>query len=113
LRDKVRKGEVPMNFMAWGSSSINDVDRSTGYFFGKGPDDTTQDPKVTELLKKAAVEVDPAKRMALYEEAHAIITRNAYWLPLFSYAYFYAMTEDLQFQPTPDEIPHLYRASWK
>ncbi|MCC7081768.1 MAG: ABC transporter substrate-binding protein [Burkholderiales bacterium] len=113
LRDKVRKGEVALNFMAWGSSSINDVDRSTGYFFGNGPDDTTHDPKVTELLKKAATEVEPAKRLALYDEAHAIITKNAYWLPLFSYAYFYAMTDDLQFQSTPDEIPHLYRASWK
>ena len=113
LRDKVRKGEVPMSFMAWGSASINDAANSTGYFFGKGPDDTTQDPRVVELIKKGATEVDPAKRLALYDEAHKIITQNAYWLPLWSYAYFYAMTEDLQFQPTPDEIPHMYRASWK
>ena len=113
LRDKVRKGEGPMNFMAWGSSSIDDVANSTGYFFDKGPDDTTQDPKVVELIKKAATEVDSTKRLALYDEAHALITRNAYWLPLFSYAYFYAMTDELQFQPTPDEIPHMYRATWK
>jgi len=27
--------------------------------------------------------------------------------------YFYVMTDELRFQPTPDEIPHMYRASWK
>ena len=113
LRDKVRKGEVPMSFMAWGSASINDAANSTGYFFAKGPDDTTQDPRVVDLIKKAATEVDAPKRLALYDEAHKIITQNAYWLPLWSYAYFYAMTEELQFEPSPDEIPHMYRASWR
>jgi peptide/nickel transport system substrate-binding protein len=99
--------------MAWGSGSINDVHNSTGYFFSKGPDDTTQDPQVIDLLKKASVETDSAKRLALYDEAHTLITRNAYWVPLFSYVYYYAMTDELQFQPTPDEIPHMYRAGWK
>jgi len=64
LRDKVRKGEVPLSFMAWGSGSINDVANSTGYFFAKGPDDTTQDPQVIDLIKKAGAETDAAKRLA-------------------------------------------------
>ena len=68
---------------------------------------------LSKLLQKAGVEIDPPKRLALYDEAHKLITQNAYWLPLWSYAYFYAMTDELQFQPTPDEIPHMYRASWK
>jgi peptide/nickel transport system substrate-binding protein len=113
LRDKVRKGEAPLAFMTWGSSSINDTANSTGYFFTKGPDDTTQDPRVIELMRQAGAEVDPAKRLALYDEAHALIARNAYWVPLWSYAYFYAMTDEVRFQPTPDEIPHMYRAGWK
>jgi peptide/nickel transport system substrate-binding protein len=113
LRDKVRKGEVPFNFMTWGSSSISDIANSTGYFFAKGPDDTTQDDKVVDLLKKGGAEVDPAKRLAIYDEAHTLIARNAYWVPLWSYIYYYAMKDELRFQPTPDEIPHMYRASWK
>ncbi len=113
LRDKVRKGEVPLSFMTWGSSSISDTANSTGYFFAKGPDDTTQDPQVIELIKKAGAEVDAAKRLSQYDEAHTLISRNAYWTPLWSYIYFYAMTDELQFQATPDEIPHMYRASWK
>ena len=113
LRDKVRKGEVGLTFMTWGSASISDVANSTGYFFAKGPDDTTQDPKVVDLLKKGGAETDPAKRLAIYDEAHTTIARNAYWVPLWSYIYYYAMKDELRFQPTPDEIPHLYRSSWK
>ncbi|MDB5928286.1 MAG: peptide transporter periplasmic peptide-binding protein [Betaproteobacteria bacterium] len=113
LRDKVRKGEVPLSFRTWGSGSLNDAAGSTGYFFGKGPDNTTQDARVTELIRKADTEIDLPKRLALYDQAHKLIAQNAYWVPLWSYVYFYAMTDDLQFQPTPDEIPHLYRASWK
>jgi len=113
LRDKVRKGEVAMNFMTWGSSSIADIANSTGYFFARGPDDTTQDAQLVDLLQKGGAEVDPAKRLGIYDEAHALIAGNAYWVPLWSYVYFYAMTEELRFQPTPDEIPHMYRASWK
>jgi len=113
LRDKVRKGEVPFTYMTWGSSSIGDIANSTGYFFSKGPDDTTQDPQVVDLLKKAGAEVDAAKRLSLYDQAHTLISRNAYWVPMFSYVYYYAMKDEVRFQPTPDEIPHMYRASWK
>ncbi len=113
LRDKVRKGEAPLAFMTWGSSSISDTANSTGYFFAKGADDTTQDPALIDLMNKAAAETDSTKRLALYDAAHALIAKNAYWVPLWSYVYFYAMTDELQFQPTPDEIPHMYRAAWK
>ena len=106
LVDKARKGEVPMHFGTWGSGSVNDVSASTARFFDQGPDDFTRDARVTELIKKAGAELDPQKRLAFYEEAHQLIAKNAYWLPLWSDAYFYAMTTDLQFQPTPDEIPH-------
>jgi len=113
LVDKARKGEVPVAFRTWGSASVNDIAAGTGRFFDNGPDDATRDPRLTDLIKKAGAELDPARRLALYDEAHQIIARNAYWLPLWSYAYFYAMTSELQFQPTPDEIVHFNRASWK
>lgn len=113
LRTKVRNGEAPLAFMTWGSSSIMDAANSTGYFFANGPDDTTQDPQLVGLIKSAAEEVEPVKRLGLYDQAHTLISGNAYWLPLWSYVYYYGMTDELQFQPTPDEIPHMYRASWK
>ena len=113
LVDKARKGEVPLHFGTWGSASVNDIAAGTARFFDHGPDDLTRDSKVTELIKKAGAELDPDKRLALYDEAHQLIAKNAYWTPLWSYVYYYAMTSELQFQPTPDEIVHFDRASWK
>jgi peptide/nickel transport system substrate-binding protein len=113
LRDKVRAGEVPMNFMTWGSSSINDVSNITSYFFTGSGDDTARDKEVKELLEKGDSSIDEEVRKDAYEKALKLIAERAHWLPLWSYAYFYAMNEELDFTPTPDEILHLYRAKWK
>jgi len=40
-------------------------------------------PSVDDLLEKARVEPDPARRMALYQQAEEIIVREAPWVPLF------------------------------
>jgi peptide/nickel transport system substrate-binding protein len=113
LRDKVRKGEVAFNFMTWGSGSINDAHASVGYFFMDGSDDTAKDKAVIEWLTAAEGEVNADKRKALYAKANTRIVNQVYMIPTWSYAYFYAMNDQLEFTPTPDEIPHLYRTSWK
>jgi peptide/nickel transport system substrate-binding protein len=113
LRDKVRAGEIPFNFMTWGSSSINDVSNITSYFFTGSGDDTARDPEVKTLLEKGDSSIDEEVRKDAYEKALKLIAERAHWLPLWSYAYFYAMSEELDFTPTPDEILHLYRAKWK
>lgn len=113
LRDKVRSDEVPMNFMTWGSSSVNDIANITAYFFDGRADDTALDPEVKEYLDAGGETIDPEERLKNYREALRLIAERAHWLPLWSYAYFYGMNNDLDFQPTPDEIVHLYRAKWK
>jgi peptide/nickel transport system substrate-binding protein len=113
LRDRVRAGEIPFNFMAWGSSSINDIANSTSYFFKGGPDDTTHDPDVIEWLTAGDSAVGAEARKEPYRKALNKIMEEVYWVPLMSYAYYYAMSSDLEFTPTPDEIVHLYQAKWK
>ncbi|MCA8927738.1 MAG: ABC transporter substrate-binding protein [Alphaproteobacteria bacterium] len=113
LRDKVRNDEVPFDFMTWGSGSVNDIANITAYFFDGRSDDTALDPQVKALLDAGGATIDPAERKKNYAEALRIIAEQAYWLPLWSYAYFYGMNPELDFQPTPDEIVHLYRAKWK
>lgn len=113
LRDRVRAGEIDFNFMAWGSSSINDIANSTGYFFKGGPDDTTHDPEVIAWLTEGDSAVATAERLPPYAKALTKIMEEAYWVPMMSYAYYYAMAEDLEFEPTPDEITHLYTARWR
>ncbi len=113
LRDKVRNDEVPFNFMTWGSGSVNDIANITAYFFDGRADDTALDPDVKKLLDAGGATIDKEERLKNYREALKLIAERAHWLPLFSYAYFYAMDENLDFQTTPDEILHLYRAKWK
>ncbi len=113
LRDRVRAGDIDFNFMAWGSSSINDIANSTGYFFKGGPDDTAHDPDVIKWLTEGDSAVKPEERQAPYSKALTKIMQEVYKAPLMSYAYYYVLNKDLEFTPTPDEITHLYTAKWK
>jgi peptide/nickel transport system substrate-binding protein len=112
LRDKVREGKVPMDFMTWGSGSVRDVANITSYFFESSGDDTARDPEIEKLLRAGDGTIDEAERKKNYSAALTLIAERAHWLPLWSYAYYYAMNKDLEFTPTPDEILHLYRAHW-
>ena len=41
------------------------------------------------------------------------IADEAYWVPLFTYAKYYAYSKDLDFKASSDEIPKFYRSKWK
>ena len=113
LRDVVRKGKTPVNHMTWGSYSIPDVSAIVSHFFTHGPDDLTKDAKVKEYLDVADNSIDPAKRKEFYKKAFSRIADEAFWVPMFTYAKYYAWAKDLSFTPTPDEIPRFYTAKWK
>ncbi|MEO9874811.1 MAG: ABC transporter substrate-binding protein [Anderseniella sp.] len=113
LRDVVRKGNTPVNHMTWGSYSIPDVSAIVSNFFTHGPDDLTKDDKVKEYLGIADNSIDPAERTENYKKAFTRIAKEAYWVPMFTYAKYYAWSKDLDFSPTPDEIPRFYTTKWK
>lgn len=113
LRDLVWKGITPINHMTWGSNSIPDVSAITSHFFSGGRDDPAKDPVVIAALKKGDTSTDPAVRKAAYKEALARISGELYWLPMFTYAKYYAFSKQLDFKTTPDEIPRFYAAKWK
>lgn len=113
LRDLVRKGETPLNHMTWGSNSIPDASASVGQFFTGTADDPANDPEVIALIDKGNTSIDPEERRQAYREALTIITEKLYWLPMFTYAKYYAWSEELNFEPTSDEIPRFYLSSWK
>ena len=113
LRDIVRKGETPINHMTWGSYSIPDVSAIVSHFFTHGPDDPAKDAKTKELLNIADNSIDPEVRKANYKMAFERISGELYWLPMFTYAKYYAYSKDLDFKATPDEIPRFYTAKWK
>jgi len=113
LVQAVHKGQVAAANMTWGSSSIPDVSASTGHFFTGSPDDLSQDKEVIETIKQANSTIDPDKRAALWEKALKRIADEAYWVPLFTYAKYYAYAKDLDFKASSDEIPKFYQAKWK
>ena len=113
LRDLVRKGETPLNHMTWGSNSIPDTSASAGQFFTGTVDDPANDPEVIALIEKGNTSIDPEERKQAYKQALSIITEKLYWLPMFTYSKYYAWSEDLNFEPTSDEIPRFYLSSWK
>ncbi len=113
LRDKVRGGGVPIDFMTWGSYSMNDISAITSHFFTGGTSDLAQDAEVKALLEKGDTSIDSKVREASYEKALQRISEQAYWLPLWTYNTNYAFSNDVDFKPTSDEIPRLFTAKWK
>jgi len=107
------EGKLPFWLQAWGSFSIRDAYASTGYWYGGTESDYGRHPRVLELLKGDAYSLDAQKRAAAYREALGIISKEAYALPLFSYALNYAYHKDLNFTPTPDEVPRFFEATWQ
>ncbi|MEM1048071.1 MAG: ABC transporter substrate-binding protein [Pseudomonadota bacterium] len=112
LRDIVRNGETPVNHMTWGSYSIPDVSAIVSHFFTHGPDDPAKDDETKALLEVADNSLEAEKRQEYYQKAFERIASEAYWLPMFTYAKYYAFSKDLNFTPTPDEIPRFYTATW-
>ncbi|HUF85956.1 MAG TPA: ABC transporter substrate-binding protein [Thermohalobaculum sp.] len=113
LRDLVWEGKTPMNHMTWGSNSIPDTSASAGHFFSGGRDDPAKDPEVLAAIKEGNSSIDVEARKAAYKKALSKISGELYWLPMFTYAKYYAWSDDLDFTPTSDEIPRFYTASWK
>ncbi|OWY31316.1 ABC transporter substrate-binding protein [Herbaspirillum robiniae] len=113
LQGEYRNGKTPLTFQAWGSYSMNDASAFVSVFFKGGSDDITKDPQTRQWLEVADTSTDPAVRKENYSKALALISKNAYMAPLFSYSTFYAFNSQLKFQGYPDELPRFYEASWK
>jgi peptide/nickel transport system substrate-binding protein len=109
----VRNGQSPVAHGTWGSNSIPDVSAMTAHFFSGGPDDLTKDKEVQRLIAEADSLTDPDKRRAAWQKVLERIAAECFWVPLFTYAKYYAFSKDLAFAPTSDEIPQFYRAKWK
>lgn len=113
FQQNVRGGKTHMNHGTWGSNSIPDTSANTAHFFTGGPDDQSRDPEVIKGIAEADGQTDPEKRKALWAKVHQRIADQVYWVPMFTYAKYYAFTKDLDFVPTSDEIPPFYKAKWK
>lgn len=113
LREKARAGKAQMQFLTWGSYSINDVSAITSHFFEFEADDLSMDPMVRDLLVEADSSIDTVKRKKLYSDALKRIADEAYWCPMFTYVSNNCYSKDLDFTPYPDAVPRFFQAQWK
>jgi peptide/nickel transport system substrate-binding protein len=111
--ENVQKGRTPVAHGTWGSNSVPDVSAMTAQFFANGPDDLTKDPEVIKGIAEADSITDPDKRKAAWQKVLTRIAAEVYWVPLFTYAKYYAFSKDLDFTPTSDEVPQFFAAKWK
>ncbi len=113
LRGVVWDGKAPFHHMTWGSYSMADVSAITSHFFKQGRDDYCMDDQIKDWLEKGDTTVDPAVRKENYKKALVKLQEELCWLPMFTYAKYYAFSKDLDFKPTNDEIPRFFTAKWK
>ncbi|MEX2644369.1 MAG: ABC transporter substrate-binding protein [Acetobacterales bacterium] len=112
VRKLRREQGLRLYFGTWGSSSINDVTAVLGNWFQGGPDDQAKDQKVIDLMEKGNT-TDEEVRKEAYSAALQRIAEEAFALPLFNWAYNYAYSDNLEFTPSPDEVPRFWNARWK
>ncbi len=110
---RAEAGTTPLFLGTWGSYSINDVAAFLPQFFGGGPLDDAHLPELESLVGQAGRSGDADQRRGLYGQAIRIITAQALWLPLHTYATTYGIVRGLAFRPYPDELPRFYLTNWK
>lgn len=113
MRDMIRAGKASLTHQTWGSNLVNDVSASTPVYFGGGADDVSQDEEVHALLEKGNVTIDETERKAAYQQALSLIAERAYAIPLWSLPVYYVATNDVEFQPYPDELIRFWEMRWK
>ncbi|WP_210421392.1 ABC transporter substrate-binding protein [Rhizobium sp. R693] len=112
LTSKRIEGKMPISFLTDGSSSIADVAAITPIYFGLSSQDYAQDKVVAGDLQAGGTTVDEGARKAAYSRAFNRIADQAYVVPLWSYTVSYALSKDLKFEPTPDELLRFFDMAW-
>ncbi len=76
-------------------------------------DDMTHDQEIAGWFKTGDNSLDPQVRLANYAKSYEKIADQVYWLPMYTINMNYVYNKDLEFKPTPDELPQFYNTRWK
>lgn len=114
VSQKQEAGELPMFFGSWGSSSIYDASAIMDIFFKSDETYSYNDSETIDgALEQALQTVDLETRRELYAQAIAEITGEVYWVPLYTGRVLAGVSNDLEWQPSSDEIERYYLATWR
>ncbi len=114
----VDKGESDAYILGWATLPPMDsysvlsaiLHSKTGAFGGNNPNGLS-DPRLDDLTKKAAVELDETKRRAMMTEAFRIVRDEAYFIPLHQQPVAWAMKKTIEVPVFADEYVRLWFAT--
>ena len=114
----VDKGESDAYILGWATLPPMDaysvlsaiLHSKTGAFGGNNPNGLS-DPRLDDLTRKAAVELDETKRRAMMVEAFRIVRDEAYFIPLHQQPVAWAMKKTIEAPVFADEYVRLWFAT--
>ena len=116
------KGETDVYMIGWATLPAMDAysvasaifaSRKAGAGYGGNNPNGLEDPRLDDLAKKAATELDEQKRRGYLGEALKIAHDEAYFIPLHQQPVAWAMKKEIELQQFPDEYVRLWFANVK
>jgi oligopeptide transport system substrate-binding protein len=79
------RGTMPFYFLRWAADYLDPQNFTSVMLHSKAPENTLgySNPEFDRLCDQGDVEQDPAKRIALYRRAQAVVVEDAPWLPTY------------------------------
>jgi peptide/nickel transport system substrate-binding protein len=103
-----------INIDSWGSGSVFDADAILYQrFHSKEAYSYATHPDLDGWLDGGRSTLDPAKRKELYARTQRLIHEQAFWVPMYAQFTIEAVNKRLNYEATPDEIQHVYKATWR
>jgi peptide/nickel transport system substrate-binding protein len=114
VSQRLAAGDIALYFGSWGSSSIYDASAIMDIHFVSGAEYALNASETIDAALTGALQtVDLDERRALYASAIEEITANAYMLPMYAGRVLAGVSNDLEWQPSSDEIERYYLATWR
>lgn len=102
-----------MNFGRWSCACLDADGVLYPLFHSESPWSKYSDPEMDQLLEAARSTIDPEERQEYYSQVLQKIRDESLAVPLYQVSAIYGATEELQWQPTPDESMYIMRMSWE
>ena len=114
FQQNVRGGKANMNQGTWGSNSVPDTSASTcAVLHRRSRRSVSRRPSHQRHCRGRRPDRSGKAQGAVGRRCIKRIAAESYWVPMFTYAKYYAYSKDLDFTPTSDEIPPFFAAKWK
>lgn len=112
--EKRAANEVQMAFVDFGGSQLGDYIAGVhDYISTHGRRDFARNDRIRDLTAEAMGTTNPTIREAAADEINAILSEQHYYLPFNVWTRLYVYSSELDWTPSPDELPRFNRAAWK